>query len=510
MIVQTWNIGWTLQLEGRAGRIPATVPGSVYSDLLAAGKLEDPYWRDNEDKALALMEQDFRYQLTFVPEAAILACAHPVLRFEGVDTLGEIRLNGVLLGRVENMHRTFSFEVGGILRPGKNWLEVTLRSPTRYLRESYAESPADGSEEAMRGFPNLRKAHCMFGWDWGPRLPDAGIWRPVSLLGVQEGMIESVLIRQRHENGRVTLTLAPELAFTGETPLTYTVELTDPQGNVEAYGGSPREILVEHPQLWWPRGYGDQPLYTVKVTLWAGGRETDVWQRRIGLRTVTVHREKDEYGESFAHEVNGVRIFAMGADYIPEDSILPRMNPQRTRRLLEQCAAANFNSIRVWGGGHYPSDAFYDACDELGLLVWQDLMFACAVYNLTPEFAENIRAEVRDNVRRLRHHASLGMWCGNNEMEMFVDQGRWVRTPRQKADYIRMYEYLIPEVLRQEDPDAFYWPASPSSGGGFDQPNDPSRGDVHYWAVWHGMAPFADYRKHRFRYLSEFGFESFP
>ena len=225
---------------------------------------------------------------------------------------------------------------------------------------------------------------------------------------------------------------------------------------------------------------------------------------------MTIAREKDGHGESFAHQVNGVKIFAMGADYIPEDNILSRVTPERTRKLLEQCMAANFNCVRVWGGGHYPSDAFYDACDELGLLVWQDFMFACAVYNLTPEFAENIRAEVTDNVRRLRHHASLGLWCGNNEMEMFVDQGEWVLNKRQKADYIRMYEYLIPEVLLKEDPDTFYWPASPSSGGGFDGPNDPARGDVHYWSVWHGQLPFAEYRKHQFRYLSEFGFESLP
>ena len=225
---------------------------------------------------------------------------------------------------------------------------------------------------------------------------------------------------------------------------------------------------------------------------------------------MTIAREKDEHGESFAHEVNGVKIFAMGADYIPEDNILSRVTPQRTRKLLEQCVAANFNCVRVWGGGYYPSDEFYDICDELGLVVWQDFMFACAVYNLTEDFAHNIRAEVIDNVKRLRHHASLGLWCGNNEMEMFVDQGEWVRTIKQKADYIRMYEYLIPEVLRKLDPDTFYWPASPSSGGGFDEPNDPARGDVHYWSVWHGQLPFSEYRKHQFRYLSEFGFESLP
>ena len=509
MITQTLHQNWTLDMPGM-GKLPAAVPGSVYADLLAAGKLEDPFWRDNEDKALALMENDFLYTASFVPQAGVLDCPHQVLRFEGVDTVADIRLNGVLLAHVENMHRTFEFDVAGILKPGENWLEVKLYSPTRWIREKYAQSPADGSSDAMRGFANLRKAHCMFGWDWGPHLPDAGIWRPVSLLGVEGARLPSVQVRQHHQHGRVKLSIQPEPDYVTAQDITYTVELTGPQGQVEAFEGSPAEILIEHPQLWWPHGYGEQPLYTLKVTAYSQGKELDSWQRRIGLRTMTIAREKDEHGESFAHEVNGVKIFAMGADYIPEDNIFSRITPERTRKLLEQCATANFNCIRVWGGGYYPDDAFYDACDELGLLVWQDFMFACAVYNLTPEFAENIRAEITENVKRLRHHASLGLWCGNNEMEMFVDQGMWVRNPRQKADYIRMYEYLIPEVLRREDPDTFYWPASPSSGGGFDEPNDPTRGDVHYWAVWHGMRPFADYRKHQFRYLSEFGFESFP
>ena len=510
MIIQSLNENWSMEISGKPGSYPVQVPGSVYSALLEAGQMEDPYYRDNEGKALALMENDFVWSLSFTPEEGVLACPHQILRFEGVDTVADIRLNGVLLAHVENMHRTFEFDTAGILRPGENWLEVKLYSPTRWIREKYAESPAEGSSDAMRGFANLRKAHCMFGWDWGPHLPDAGLWRPVTLQGVDGARLPHVLVRQRHEGGRVTLAIQPQMDYVEAEGITYTVEVTDPQGNTQKWEGSPEEVLIEHPQLWWPHGYGEQPLYTVKVTAYAGGRELDSWQRRIGLRTMTIAREKDAYGESFAHEVNGVRIFAMGADYIPEDNILSRVTPERTHKLLEQCVAANFNCVRVWGGGTYPSDAFYDACDELGLMVWQDFMFACAVYNLTPDFAKNIREEVKDNVRRLRHHASLGLWCGNNEMEMFVDQGEWVLNKRQKADYIRMYEYLIPEVLLTEDPDTFYWPASPSSGGGFDDPNDPTRGDVHYWSVWHGQLPFAEYRKHQFRYLSEFGFESLP
>ena len=510
MITQSLHENWSMEIVRKAGSYPTQVPGSVYSTLLEAGQMEDPYYRDNEGKALALMENDFVWTLRFVPEESVLACAHQILRFEGVDTVADIRLNGVLLSHVENMHRTFEFDTAGLLHSGENLLEVTFYSPTRWIREKYEENPAEGSSDAMRGFANLRKAHCMFGWDWGPHLPDAGLWRPVTLQGVDGARLPNVLVRQRHEDGKVTLSIQPQMDYVEAEGIAYTVEVTDPQGNTQKWEGSPEEVVVERPQLWWPHGYGEQPLYTVKVTAYAGDRELDSWQRRIGLRTMTIAREKDAHGESFAHEVNGVQIFAMGADYIPEDNIFPRVTPERTRKLLEQCVAANFNCVRVWGGGAYPSDEFYDACDELGLMVWQDFMFACAVYNLTPDFAENIREEVKDNVRRLRHHTSLGLWCGNNEMEMFVDQGEWVLNKRQKADYIRMYEYLIPEVLVTEDPDTFYWPASPSSGGGFDDPNDPTRGDVHYWSVWHGQLPFAEYRKHQFRYLSEFGFESLP
>ena len=289
------------------------------------------------------------------------------------------------------------------------------------------------------------------------------------------------------------------------------MKVTAPDGSVVADSRDPRTVIIEHPQLWWPNGYGAQNLYQVEVTLLRGEEELDVWSRRIGLRTMTMHRGKDQWGESFNCRVNGVDIFAMGADYIPEDHLLGRVTPETTRKLLEKGVWANFNSVRVWGGGYYPEDWFYDFCDEFGLVVWQDFMFACAVYDLTPEFEENIRAEFIDNVKRIRHHASLGLWCGNNEMEDFVAQhNEWVTKQTEVRDYILMYERIIPEILKEYDPNTFYWPSSPSSGGCFDDPQDPNRGDVHYWQVWHGNKPFTEYRKYYFRYLSEFGFQSFP
>ncbi len=318
-----------------------------------------------------------------------------------------------------------------------------------------------------------------------------------------------VTIRQAHENGRVTLSFDPETEVVAGAPeLTTRVTVTTPDGAALVSDGG--DIVVDNPQLWWPNGLGEQPLYAVNVELLADGAAVDMWQGRVGLRTMTMKREKDEWGESFETCVNGVSFFAMGADYIPEDNLLPRVTPQHTRTLLTQCKNANMNAIRVWGGGHYPSDAFYDACDELGLVVWQDFMFACAMYELTDAFEQNIVAEITDNVRRLRHHASLGLWCGNNEMEWQVDDHVYTMTHKQKADYIRMYEYIIPRALKKVDDVTFYWPASPSSGGGFDHPNDPNRGDVHYWEVWHGNKPFTAYRELFFRYASEFGFQSFP
>ena len=511
MKTMSLNGAWSLTIPGTDfGLVPAQVPGSVYHDLLSAGRIPDPFFRDNENEALKLMEHDFLYARGFTADAALLACEAVLLRCEGLDTLAEISLNGAAVGRADNMHRIWEYDVKALLREGENRIEIRFSSPTKYIREAYAENPADGSSDAMVGFPLLRKAHCMFGWDWGPRLPDAGIWRDISLIGVDTARIRDVLVLQEHEEGRVTLRVQTHVTRFSADVTAVRVAVTGPDGRVFTGAGEDCEIVIDAPQLWWPAGFGEQPLYTVSVGLSAGGAALDGWSRRIGLRTMTVSRRRDDWGESFSHCVNGVDVFAMGADYIPEDNLLPRMNPARTRALLEDARAANMNCIRVWGGGFYPDDWFYDICDELGLLVWQDFMFACAVYNLTDAFEENICAEFRDNIRRLRHHPSLALWCGNNEMEQFVAVGQWVGSKRQVADYIKMYEYLLPKVLKTEDPQAFYWPASPSSGGSFDAPQDPDRGDVHYWDVWHGLKPFTDYRNYLFRYVSEFGFQSFP
>lgn len=528
MIQQILNGNWSMRCDLEEYQ-PAVVPGTVYTDLLRNGNMEDPFWKDNEIHALSLMEKDYEYETSFDLEENLTSQDQILLHFDGLDTIADIYLNQEYIGKAFNMHRIWEYDVTHKVKEKENVLKVVLHSPLQYIKEEFAKCKTLGSEDAMDGFVHMRKAHCMFGWDWGAHLPDAGIFRSVSLIGVKSARLNSVYLRQEHLENEVLLHLQVEETVCSnyghgekeesdnkkngfvKKDTSYTVQITAPDGEIQRYEDSPKKIRIENPMLWWPNGYGKQPLYQVKVELYADGEIVDVWEERIGLRTMTMKVQKDEWGECFAHEVNGVAIFAMGADYIPEDHLLGRVTKETTRRLLEQCVAANYNAVRVWGGGYYPEGWFYDICDELGLIVWQDFMFACAVYELTPEFKENIRQEFIDNIKRLRHHASLGLWCGNNEMEMFVEEGHhWVTKKTEVRDYIIMYEQLIPEILKEYDPQTFYWPASPSSGGAFDEPNSPDRGDVHYWKVWHGNRPFSEYRKYFFRYASEFGFQSFP
>lgn len=545
--------------------IPATIPGSVYSCLLENRLMPDPYWRDNELDALKLMENDFLFTEHFVPEKEVLSSDRVILKFDGIDTIADITLNGTFLGHTENMHRSFEFDVKELLKEGENELAVKFFSPLKFCAASHEKIKNMESTDAVPGYPQLRKAHCMFGWDWGPRLPDAGFYRPIRLLGVKKARLsDDIRVMQEHEieetgvHGNVVKKV--KLAVTAVTDPVHAegvhaeITLTDPDGRTTCFAADEKEekclggkLTVENPKLWWPNGYGGQDLYTVTVRLIddATGEELDQTQKRIGLRTVTVDtspfpeeerdphigpqvREDRKEGRHFDFVVNGLRIFAMGGDYIPEDNILQRVTRDRTEILIRDAAEAHYNCIRIWGGGYYLDDFFYDLCDEYGLLLWQDFMFACASYELTEDFEENLKAEFTEVVRRLRHHASMSVWCGNNEMEAQVLEDHWngefnelipgmggIRpvhhaSNKQYYDYIKLYEYILPKIMKAEAPEAFYWPSSPSSGGNYEDIYEENIGDAHYWGVWHGGDQFSDYRKHHFRFLSEFGFQSFP
>lgn len=335
---------WRMRRLGDTTWQEAVVPGTVYTDLLRNGNMEDPFWKDNEDKACALMEHDYEYEAQVCVEEELLNADKLLLHFDGLDTVADVYFNEEYLGHAESMHRIWEYDVTGKAKE-ENTVRVILRSPLKFIADAYKKYGNIGNEDTFEGFMHLRKAHYMFGWDWGPHIPDAGIFRPVSLLGINKARLDDVYIRQQHKDGKVTLTfdVTGEEAGAGSLmSLEYVVKVTAPDGTIWELEDSPEKLLIESPCLWWPNGIGEQPLYEVCVTLLADGEEVDSWNRRIGLRTMTMRIEKDEWGESFAHEVNGKAIFAMGADYIPEDNLLGRINPETTRKLLFAVQAGEF------------------------------------------------------------------------------------------------------------------------------------------------------------------------
>ncbi len=519
MLLIDLNGQWQMKRLDGAEWLEASVPGSVYNDLLNAGQMPDPFYREQEYEVLELSNYDYEYERTFQVDAGNLEHERVMLRCEGLDTLCELFLNGDNILNSSNMHRTYEVDIKSLLTVGENRVQAIFRSPVEYSLRKQKELPLTNCADAVEGISHLRKAHSMFGWDWGPKLPDLGIWRNISIQGYGQSRLDDVYITQIHEQNKVTLDIRVRTDSKQEAERELRVSILTPaheilESCVSEKAGTDHHILVEilEPELWWPNNLGEQPLYTVEVSLARQESELDRKELRIGLRTITVKQEADQWGESFAFEVNGTAIFSMGADYILEDNILARCNKERTERLLQSCVAANFNTIRVWGGGYYPEDYFYDLCDEYGLIVWQDHLYACGIYALTEEFQDNITHETIDNMKRLRHHASLGLWCGNNEQELAWVEWDWehLTSLQLKADYIKQYEVLLPALAKELDPNTFYWLASPSSKGSFDKPNDENYGDMHYWGVWHGKEPFTDYRKLFPRYMSEFGLQSFP
>lgn len=521
---------WSMKQCDDSTLYPAKIPGSVLSSLLEAKAIGNPYERMNEYQTRDIFYKDYSFERDFEISPELLDSEFLELVCEGLDTLAAIFINDRHAADTDNMHRIWRIPVKEYLQSGTNHIQIIFRSTLRYI-ENYSYAP--GKEihytacGAMYGNHLIRKAHSMFGWDWGPQLPDAGIWRDIYLEGFNGRRMDDILIHQVHEADstvtiQTTVSMTPlpsadvsehsSMHFrltdleTGETIGTETLQVPDTPVCKSS-------IHIAAPKLWYPNGYGTQPLYELTVTcLDKDGRLLEEQHKTIGLRTLTVSREADQWGREFAFMVNGIKIFTMGGNYIPEDCIYSRITPDRLEYLLTCLKRANFNCVRVWGGGYYPSDTFYDLCDRLGLIVWQDLMYACNVYDVTDAFAENCRLETIDNLKRLRHHASLGLICGNNEIESaWHHWGDFLaETPYLRADYIKLFEYILPKAAQLTAPDTFYWHSSPSSGGCFDNPDDENNGDTHYWDVWHGQKPFTDYRNYYFRFCSEFGFQSFP
>ncbi len=483
-------------------------PVSVVDRMIRSGELEDPYSGIREYEAAELINREghvFEYSCVLGEEE--LSAKHLVLRVSGVDTVSDVYLNKDKILHTRDMFRTYEVDIKQNAVKGENKIRFEIEPPRRVIRNA---RPEPGKEieyepvgcEAKNQY--IRKAHSMFGWDWGIDLPDSGIYGDV-VIEAYDSRIEDVWIRQEHSAEGADLKLSVELTDGKEEEIG--IEIRDPQSRIIYSGPFQSSIRITEPQLWWPNRLGGQPLYKIDIKY-----KNEIRSYHIGLRTLTVSTEKTEWGSEFCFKVNGVKFFAMGADYIPDDAIYPRITDERLESMVKTACDSNFNMLRIWGGGYYPKDAFYDACDRYGIVVWQDFMFACNVYELSPDFEEDVRAEAADQIRRLRHHASLGLWCGNNEVESGIDHWDIFRDCPEalKQDYRKLFEEILPEAVEQYDGDHFYWPSSPSSGGGFRDPDSEDEGDTHYWAVWHGQLPFTDYLKHKFNFCSEFGFQSFP
>lgn len=500
---------WKMDIGAHVG-LECQSPADMFSVLECHGIISDPYYDTNEEALTEYFYMGCRFYTAFELSEDELAREHIMLSFYGLDTICDIYLNGEKLGSVKNMHRMYEYDIKAVARH-KNELLLEFSSPVEYFEKTESAHHLYMDGNTLPGACHLRKAFYMSGWDWAPTLPNMGIFRPVTVECYDFDKIGDVEALQSHENGEVTVGISVDTrhkcALDGDLYLSAEID-----GQKIILDGGRGQVTVKNPRLWWPNGYGEQYLYELKISLYKGETLLDAVNKKIGLREITLCREDDEWGQEFCFSVNGVKIFAMGANYVPMDSLRSRMTPERTERLIKDCVFANFNCVRVWGGAFYPDDYFYDYCDKYGLIVWQDFMIACANVWLRDEWTEEFTEEAIYNIKRIRHHASLGLLCGNNEMEEAIcnwdcaDGG----DPYVRQDYLTLYEKILPTLCLKYAPEISYTPSSPTSGGGFDKPNDFTRGDVHFWDVWNGGCGFEEYRKHKFRFCSEYGFESLP
>ena len=538
---------WSFREAGSCDWLPATVPGTVHTDLLDNGKIDDPFYRTNERDVQWVDKVDWEYRTVLELDADTLSRERVELVFYGLDTYAQVFLNERPILSAANMFRTWTADIKQSARAGRNELSVLLRSPVREglrrLQDFGYNPPAvvDWSEIGGLGEQKIsmftRKAPYHYGWDWGPRLVTSGIWRPVRLRAWSGARITGLQISTRHLcEDQAALTVVCDIDSNVAAPAI--LELRSPtdatigvRTEVRLAAGPQRvsmDFLIRAPRLWWTNGLGEPFLYDFTAHL-AGAQLRDRCDLRVGLRTLRVVRAPDADGTSFHFELNGRPVFMKGANYIPNDSFLPRVSHSVYERVVRAAAESNMNMLRVWGGGVYEDDLFYDLCDRNGILVWQDFMFACVMYPGDVEFLDNVRREAIDNVRRLRHHPCIALWTGNNEIDVAWQHdapgGGWgwkeSYPPAQREQlwsaYRALFHEILPQVVSEHDPQRFYWPSSPLAAwdGGervvhADLRAPQQSGDVHYWGVWWGQKPFASYRSEIGRFMSEYGFQSFP
>ncbi len=498
---------WRLSDVDGDHSVPMALPGDGISALFDAGVLENPYWGRNEYTCRWVAERDWIVSREFE-----LSETDVVLILDQVDTVAEIILNGLQVGRFDNAFRKFRIDLSNVARTGKNKLEIRFPSAVRIANERQSAQPFrvpyQASNSPVGNGNMLRKPQCDFGWDWNIALVPFGIYGAIRIEKAEAARIDRLEIEQSVVGNLARLIVSAHLSGHPSEAPTFTFNGETKQAAGDGSDLCTVEFLVEAPALWWPNGLGDQPLYELEVVL-----GPQVERRKIGFRTIEHVTEPDGIGAGFGFRVNGHPVFAKGANWIPADALPSRITPEKTRSLLQSAADANMNMIRVWGGGRYEPDWFYDICDELGLMVWQDFMFACNLYPSDQAFLEEVDSEIREVAARLHHRASLALWCGDNELVGALD---WFEESRSDRDrYLAAYDRLnhtIERALKATDPNANWWPSSPSRGrlDFGDGWHDDTSGDMHFWSVWHEGRDFDHYRDVAPRFCSEFGFQSYP
>lgn len=513
------NGSWQFREVGKDEWLSGTVPGSNYADLISLNKIEDPYIGTNEKDVYWVANTDWEYKKTFIGGADMLTADKVFLECDTLDTICDVYFNDNLIGKGQNAHLGYRFDITGCLNIGENTVRVVFYSPVQYVIEKQKTEETPSNSNGQNGIPHIRKPQCHFGWDWGPVLPVSGITGNIRIVGYRSARIDSVKITQAHAGGAVKLSLSADVKSYDSTELTCVVKITSPKGEEigVAHGKVENGVFyaeedIEKPELWWTYELSNkrvQPLYGVEFELLADGKKVDSAYRKIGLRTLIINQKRDKFGQNFQFVLNGVPIFVKGANWIPPDSLMTNFTEERLRYLLDAARFSNMNMLRVWGGGYYESDLFYNLCDEYGILIWQDFQFACQGYPLfIPELLDNLRGEVDYNVKRIRHHAALAVWCGNNEIEScYLGWALKKRYVQAVEDY---FYHILPDQLATLDTVTPYIPGSPFGSAPFKDYDSDYVGDTHMWAVWHGLQDVKFYRKRLTRFCSEFGFESLP